>query len=138
MLDLDASLFVVFAVVWILLFVLKKLYFNPVTNLVSNRDSEVEDNLRISQDSLDNHEKNIAEIEQRLKKARAAAREIKGTFVSEAQSEKDKIVAEIARESRLRVGKAKEEIAGQLESLKQELEAESRVLSEKIEQRLLD
>jgi F0F1-type ATP synthase membrane subunit b/b' len=138
MLNLDVSLFVVFAIVWILLFILKKLYFNPVTDLISSRDNEVESNLKISQDSLDSHEKNIVEIEQKLKTARAAARETKGTFISEAQKEKDNIVAEMIRESRLRVDKANEELAAQLEGIKQELEAESEILSEKIEQRLLD
>jgi F0F1-type ATP synthase membrane subunit b/b' len=138
MLNLDVSLFVVFAIVWILLFILKKLYFTPVTNLVNSRDGEVESNLKVSQDALNNHENNIVEIEQRLKTARAAARETKGEFVSEAQKEKDKIVAEMVKESRLRVDKANEELAEQLESIKLELEAESKVLSEKIEQRLLD
>ena len=138
MLNLDISLFVVFAIVWILLFILNKLYFTPVTNLVNSRDNEVEGNLKVSQDALADHEKNIVEIEQRLKKARAAARATKGEFISEAQKEKDKIVAAMAKESRLRVDKANEELAEQLERIKQELEAESEILSEKIEQRLLD
>jgi F-type H+-transporting ATPase subunit b len=138
MLEIDASLFIVFAIVWILLFILKKLYFNPVRNIVSRRDNEVESNLKISQDAVENHEKNVAEIEQRLKAARAATRETKGKFVSEAQMEKDKIIADISRESRLRVDKAKEELAEQMQSLKRELAAESQILSDKIEQRLLN
>ena len=137
MLNLDVSLFVVFAIVWILLFILKKLYFNPVTSLVRSRDTEVESNLKISQDALDSHEKNIVEIEERLKKARAAARETKGRIISEAQREKEKIIAEIAKESRLSVDHAREELTEQLESLKKELEAESEILSEQIEKRLL-
>lgn len=138
MLDINASLLIVFAIVWILLIILKKLYFNPVRNLVSDRDNEVEDNLKFSQDALDNHDKNVVEIEQRLKTARAAGRVTKGKFVSEAQGEKERIVAEMAKESRKSVNKAKEELSDQLESIKQELEAESQMLSEQIEQRLLD
>ncbi|MFC2165336.1 hypothetical protein ACFLT2_10110 [Acidobacteriota bacterium] len=138
MLNIDGSLFVVFAIVWILLVILKKLYFKPVKTVVDSRDNEVEGNLKFSQDALDSHEKNIVEIEQKLKAARAAARATKLNFVSEAQKEKEKIVAEMAKESRLRVNEAKEELEDQLESLKQELEAESKILSVKIEQRLLD
>lgn len=138
MLEIDGSLFVVFAIVWILLAVLKKLYFKPVKSIVDTRNNEVEGNLKISQDALENHEKNIAEIEQKLKAARAAARVTKLNFISEAQKEKEKIVAEMAKESRMRVNKAKEELDAQLESLKQELEAESKILSVKIEKRLLD
>jgi F0F1-type ATP synthase membrane subunit b/b' len=138
MLEIDASFLIVFAILWILLVILKKLYFNPVTSLVRSRDSEVESNLKLSQEALDDHEKNIVEVEQSLKSARAAARVTKGKFVAEAQEEKEKIVAEMADESRKSVNKAKEELAEQLESIKQELEAESQVLSEKIEQRLLD
>jgi len=138
MLDIDASLFVVFAIVWILLFILRRLYFNPVTNLVSSRDNEVESNLKVRQDALGSYEKNIGEIEQNLKTARAAARETKGRFVSEAQKEKEKLVSSMVKESRLRVDKAKGELAAQLERMKQELETESKILSEKIEQRLLD
>jgi len=138
MLDIDASLFVVFAIIWILLAILKKLYFNPVTNLVDSRDNEVEGNLKVSQDALEKHGKNIIDIEQKLKTARAAARETKGKFISEAQKEKEKIVAEISQESRARMNEVKNELDEQMESLKQELEAESEILSEKIEQRLLD
>lgn len=138
MLDIDASLFVVFAIIWILLAILKKLYFNPVTNLVDSRDSEVEGNLKVGQDALEKHGKNIVDIEQRLKTARAAARETRGRFVSEAQREKEKIIAEISQESRVRMNEAKSELDEQIESLKQELETESEILSEKIEQRLLD
>ena len=138
MLDIDGSLFVVFAIVWILLAILKKLYFKPVKTIVDSRDNEVEGNLKISREALDNHEKNIVEIEQKLKEARAAARETRLNFVSEAQKEKDKIVAEMAKESRVRVNKAKEELVDQIERLKQELMAESKILSEKIEQRLLN
>lgn len=138
MLDIDGSLIVVFAIVWILLFILKRLYFNPVTNLVNNRDKELESNLKISRDALDSHDHNISEIEQKLKQAQAAARETKGRFVSEGQREKEKIIAEMAREARLRIEKAREELDEQLESLKQEIEVESETLSEKIEQRLLN
>ncbi len=138
MLDIDGSLLVVFAIVWILLVILKKLYFKPVTNIVDSRDNEVDGNLRVSQDALCNHEKNIVEIEQKLKRARAAARETKVRFVSGAQKEKEEIVAEISKESRLRVDKAKDELEDQIESLKQELDAESKILSVKIEQRLLE
>ncbi len=138
MLDIDASLFVVFAIIWILLAILKKLYFNPVTNLVDSRDSEVDGNLKVSQDALEKHGKNIIDIEQRLKTARAAAREIRGRFISEAQKEKEKIVADISQGSRVRMNEAKSELDEQMESLKRELEAESEILSEKIEQRLLD
>jgi F-type H+-transporting ATPase subunit b len=138
MLNIDVSLLVVFAIVWILLFFLKKLYFNPVTNLVDSRDNEVDNNLKVSRDALDSHDKNIEEIEQKLKAARAAARERKGTFLSEGQEEKEKIVAAMARESRMRVDKIREELEEQVESIKHDLEAESQNLSEIIEQRLLD
>jgi F-type H+-transporting ATPase subunit b len=138
MLDIDGSLFVVFAIVWILLAILNKLYFKPVKTIVDRRNNEIEGNLKACRETLDDHEKNIVEIEQKLKEARVSARETKSNFISEAQKEKERIVAEMANESRMRVSKAKEELAGQIERIKQELMAESKILSERIEQRLLD
>ena len=138
MLNIDGSLLVVFAIVWILLFILKKVYFNPVTDLVDSRDSEVENNLKVSREALESHDKNIAAIEEQLKKAKVAARKTKDRFISEGQKEKENIVAEMARESRLKLEKARDELEEQIESIKENLGAESEILSEKIAQRLLD
>ena len=73
MLDLDISLFVVFAIVWILLFVLKKIFFNPLQKVRAERDALINQNKSSAAKSQENYEKTLAEIEEQMKKARLDA-----------------------------------------------------------------
>jgi len=137
MLKIDLSLLVVFAIVWILLAFLKKVLFNPLTEIMDSRNSTVQNNLHTADEAADAQEKILQEIEGKLKAARTATREIKEGFVTEALKKKEEMMAEISRDCRRQVDEARKQLEEQMEDLKRELELESSMLSEKIEQRLL-
>ena len=137
MLSLDANLVIVFAIVWILLVILKKVLFNPLRRLMDNRSKEVQGDLEACQEAAAAQEKTIREIEERLKAARISTRKTHEKFVSEALKEKERMSGEVARECRAKVDEAKRQLKEQMEDLKKALALESALLAEKIEQRLL-
>jgi F0F1-type ATP synthase membrane subunit b/b' len=138
MLAVDATLLIVFFIVWILLFVLKKVFFNPLRNLMSGREKNIESNLKASEEAKTQFEMNIQKIEDSLKAARLAAKETQEKFTTDALMEKDKMLSEIGRECRAKVDEAKEQLEKKVDELKKDLASESQILSEKIEKRLLD
>ena len=66
-----------------------------------------------------------------------AARETQEQFTADALWEKDRMLSEIAQECRAKVNEVKEQLEKKVEDLKKDLASESKILSEKIEQRLL-
>jgi F-type H+-transporting ATPase subunit b len=137
MLSIDMSLIVIFMIVWVLVGVLSKVYYNPVRKIMSKRDTEIEQNKRASQEALDRYETALQKIEQDMKSAKAAARSIREGLEKEAQKEKERMLQEISQECRSQVEKAKKELQEQTMSLKKELEPQSKHLAERIEKKIL-
>jgi F-type H+-transporting ATPase subunit b len=137
MLSIDPSLLVVFLIVWILLFVLKKIFFKPLTKVMEKRNTEIGDNQRNTEAANNDYEQIVQKIEEDLKSAREAARKSKIKLQSEALKEKEQILAEISKESRGQVQDAKEKLEKKIEVLKKDLESQSDVFAKKIEKRLL-
>lgn len=137
MLSVDVGLVVIFVIVWILVFVLNKVYFRPVRRIMGKRDSGVEQDQSAAQEALEKYEKNLARIEKELRSAKLTGRDTREKFEREAQREKEKILAEVSRECRAQVEEAKKELSEKVDLLKKELEPQGRDLAEKIEKRLL-
>jgi F0F1-type ATP synthase membrane subunit b/b' len=137
MLAVDATLLIVFFIVWILLFVLKKIFFNPLRNILAGREKNIENNIRAFEEAKTQYETNLQKIEDRLKIARLAANETQGKFATEALMEKERMLLEIGQECRAKVNEAKEQLEKKVDELKKDLASESKILSEKIEKRLL-
>jgi F0F1-type ATP synthase membrane subunit b/b' len=138
MLAVDATLLIVFFIVWILLFLLKKVFFNPIRNIMARRDETIGSDLKATEDAKIHYETNIRKIEDSLKAARLAAKEKQEQFTADALKEKERMLSEIGQECRAKIDEAKEQLEKKVEELKKDLAAESQVLSEKIEKRLLD
>lgn len=137
MLAIDATALIVFFIVWILLIVLKKVFFNPLRTILSRREESIQSNLKACQEAAARYEENIRTIEESLKAARISAKETQEQFTAEALKEKERMLTEIAQECRAKVEEAKDKLKNQIEDFKKELASESKALSEKIEQRLL-
>ena len=137
MLSIDVSLIVIFIIVWILVGVLTKVYYNPVRKIMGKRSSEIEQNKGASQEALEEYEGILQKIEEDLKKAKATARATRERFEREAINEKVKMLEEINQECRSQVEKAKKELDEKVRNLKKELEPQSQQLAERIEKRLL-
>ena len=137
MLAVDATLLIVFFIVWILLFTLKKVFFKPFRNIMADREENIERNLKAREEAKTQYETNIHKVEDSIKAARLAAKETQEQFTAEALREKEQILLEIGQECRAKVNEAKEQLEKKVEELKKDLVSESKVLSEKIEERLI-
>lgn len=137
MLSIDMSLIVIFGIVWILVGVLSKVYYNPVRKVMRKRNTEIEQNRRASQEAHDRTESALQKIEEDMKSAKAAARLTREKFEKEALKEKERMIQEISQECRSQVAKAKVELEEKTESLKKQLEPQSKHLAERIEKKIL-
>ena len=138
MLSLDANLVIVFAVVWILVFVLSKLFFNPVRRVRDQRESGITADRQARQQALDSYERSLAEIEASLKDAKAAAESARSLLEQEALKEKSKLLAEVSAECRRQVEQARADLELVTRELQGSLERDASNLAEQIEKKLLN
>lgn len=137
MLSIDSSLFVVFIVVWILVVLLTKYFFNPLQKVMEKRDAEVKQNIQITQRILEDYERTIQEIEEAIQAAKVTSSAIREKFEKETLKEKELMLAEISLECRSKVEEAKIHLDSQLEKLKKEFQSQSRDFADQIVRRLL-
>jgi F0F1-type ATP synthase membrane subunit b/b' len=137
MLDLDISLFVIFAIVWILLFVLKKIYFNPLQKVRAEREGLINQDKKSAAKSHEDYESTLAEIEEQMKKARMDAMASRSSFEKDAQIKREELLADVSKESKKMVEKGKADLEEQMKVLFREMETKSEILAENIEKRLL-
>jgi F-type H+-transporting ATPase subunit b len=138
MIDIDASFIAIFIIVWIMVFVLSRLFFNPLRKIMEEREAKVKGRQEAFQESTEVYEKTVCEIEERLKSARILSEQTKDNFKHEALQERERLLEEISTEYRSQVEKAQEKLEKQTTSLRRELSAEAKLLAERIEQKLLE
>jgi F0F1-type ATP synthase membrane subunit b/b' len=138
MISLDGNVIVVFFVVWILLFVLTRLFFNPVRRVREAREKVIRDNKDAFENALDSYNGKAREVDQALKEARAAAESARASLEADAQKEKSHLIAEINAECRRQVEQAKADLDASVRGLKQKLESEAAGLAEQIEKKFLN
>jgi len=137
MLSLDANLIVVFLIVWGLILVLSKLFFNPVRRVRNGRDSAILENRKSGRQALDSYDQSIREIETALKQAKAAAETARAYLADEALKEKARMISTVSAECKNQVETARSDLDRTVRELKEKLEAEASALAERIEKKLL-
>lgn len=137
MLQIDATAIVVFAVVWILVLVLGRIFFKPMGRILDARAGRIARDQAAASEALEAYGRDLRRIEEGLKEARAAADGIREKAELEALKEKSRLVREVQAEGRAEVEKAKEELAREVEALKAELESRAGEFAEKIEKRIM-
>ena len=137
MLSLDANLVVVFAVVWILVFVLSKIFFNPVRRMRDRRESGIAADRSARQRALESYEKSVAQIESALRDARAAAESARSRLEQDAMREKGKLLTEVSAECRHQVEPARIDLERTTRELQGGLARQASDLAEQIEKKLL-
>ncbi|MDP2914000.1 MAG: ATP synthase F0 subunit B [Candidatus Aminicenantes bacterium] len=138
MLQIDATFLVIFAIIWILLFVLTRIFWNPMTRLVKDREAQVEGDQASARKGLKEYEQSLQTIEATLKSARLAAEKVRGDLEAEALKEKSRILAEAGAASKTEIEKAKAALEAEITRLKRELGSEAGRLAVEIEKRLLN
>ena len=137
MLQIDPSIILVFAIVWILVLVLTKTVFNPIRRVMRDRDEGIRADREAGEQAEREYTDGLQKIEDDVKKARAAAYTIQDSLEKAALKEKEALLAEVSQECRVQVGEARKELQKQVQDLKSDLEKESGRLAEKIEEKLL-
>ncbi len=138
MLSLDANLLIVFAVVWILVFLLSKLFFNPVRRVRDRREGDIMADRKARQLALENYETGLADIESSLKEAKAAAESARNRLEQEALGEKSRLLAEVSAECRRQVEQARAELESVTREMQSRLEKDASSLAEQIEKKFLN
>lgn len=137
MLSVDISLIAVFIIVWILVVVLTKKFFNPVRREIDRRDRDISQNREASEKARSEYEQTIHKIEKDIKQAKETAHTLQERFEKEAQQEKERILSDVSKNCRAQVNEAKKELEKQMNKLMMELEADGESIAEKIEKRLI-
>jgi F-type H+-transporting ATPase subunit b len=138
MLKIDATALVVFAVVWILVLVLTRIFFKPMLRILDERAARIARDKAAAAGSEEAYEKDLRRIEEGMKEARAAADAARSAAETEALKEKSRLVREVQAEGRAEVEKAKAELQLEMETLKKELEKRTAEIAESIEKKVLD
>jgi F-type H+-transporting ATPase subunit b len=138
MIEIDASFIAIFIIVWILVFVLSRVFFNPLRKIMKEREDKVKGRQEAFRESTEVYEKTVNEIEERLKSARILSEQTKDNIQHEALKERERMLEDISTEYRSQVEKAQEKLEKQTTSLRRELGAEAELLAERIEQKLLE
>lgn len=138
MLQIDGTFLVVFAIIWILLFVLKRVFWSPMAGLVRDREATVEGDRTAARNGLDEYEQGLRKIEATLKSARLAAEKTREDLEAAAVKEKSRILAEAGALAKAEIEKARAALEGEIVRLKGELGSEAVRLAGEIEKRLLN
>ncbi len=137
MLDIDISLVVIFAMVWLLLVVLKKVFFNPLQKVRAERDALINQNKMAAAKSQEDYEQTLSEIEEQIKKTRMDAVASRNALEKDAQEKREELIADVSKESKKMVEKGKADLEEQMKILFKEMEAKSETFAKNIEKRLL-
>ncbi len=137
MLQIDPSIILVIAIVWVLVLVLTKTVFNPIRRVMRDRDEGLATDREAGERAEQEYTSSLQQIEEDVKKARAAAYAIQDSLEKEALIEKEKMLAEVSKECRAQVDEARHELQKQVKDLKSDLKQESARMAEKIEEKLL-
>ena len=104
---------------------------------MTGRETKIQKNQESRDKAINTYEQNMSEIEENLRAAKAISDKTREELEKEALQEKNRLVEEISTECRSQVEKAKKQLKNQIKSSKKELESETDVLAEMIEERLL-
>jgi F-type H+-transporting ATPase subunit b len=137
MLQIDLTVFVTFFIVWILVFVLTRLFWRPMMKVIDDRKAQLqsdEESARANSASVDD---GFRRIDASLKAARIAADRAREEIEVDALKEKSRLLAEVGAAAKHQTDQAKAELRDELALLRAELEGQAGELALKIEARLL-
>jgi F-type H+-transporting ATPase subunit b len=137
MLSINATALIVFAIVWILVIVLTRVFFKPILRILDERAARIARDKAGADGALKAYEDDLKRIEEGLKEARAAADGIRSAAETEALKDKSRLVREVQAEGRAEVEKAKAELRRETETLKSDLDKRTEEIAATIEKRVL-
>lgn len=137
MLEINGTLLVTFVIVWILVIVLTRVFFRPLQKVRSDRAAKLFDDREASRRALDENARDLRDVDNALKAARAQAARIRDELEVEAFKEKSRLLAEVGQAAKAEIEKAGQEMSRELDGLKADLASRAGDLADRIERRLL-
>jgi F-type H+-transporting ATPase subunit b len=107
MLSINATVLIVFAIVWILVLILTRIFFKPILRILDERAARIAKDKEAAEGARQAYEADLKRIEDGLKEARTAADSIRNAAEAEALKDKSRLVREVQTEGRAEVEKAK-------------------------------
>lgn len=138
MLSIDASLIVIFILVWILVLVLSRVFFKPVAKAMRERETRLAKDKDETRRALEAYAEDLKRIEDELREARLEAARRRESAAEGSTREKARLLQKVNAERRAQVEKARAELQAEVERLKKELEAGTDDLAGEVERRLLN
>ncbi len=138
MLDINVTVLIVFALVWILVLILSRVFFKPLSRLRREREARLAGDREETRRTLETYQKEVRAVEESLAAARAEAARLREEAEGEALKEKARLLQEVADERRAQVEKARQELAVEVERLKKELDAKTAELAGELERKVLN
>ena len=138
MLQIDASFLVTFALVWLLVVVLIRVFWKPIRKVMDERRNRLEADRAAAQTSLDEVARGLQEVDRAIRSARIEAERLRADVEGEALREKSRLVAEAGAAAKAEMDRARAELAAEVGRLKDELRAQAGPLAEAIEKKLLE
>jgi F-type H+-transporting ATPase subunit b len=137
MLSINGTVLIVFAIVWILVLILTRIFFKPILRILDERAARIAKDKEAAEGARGAYEADLKRIEDGLKEARAAADSIRSAAEAEALKGKSQLVREVQAEGRAEVEKAKAELLRETEALKKDLDQRTEEIAGTIEKRIL-
>ncbi len=137
MLQIDATALIVFAVVWVLVIVLTRLFFKPILRVLDERATRIARDKAGADGALKAYEDDLKRIEEGLKEARAAADGLRTAAETEALKDRTRLVREVRAEGRAEVERAKAELRREMDAVKSDLDRRTEEIAAAIEKRIL-
>ena len=138
MISVDASFIAVSFIVWALVLLLTKVFFNPMRKILEERRVRIKTNHQEAEQNIKKFEEIALQIDEKLKAARAKSKALSEKLEREAWEEKQRILDEMNKICQSQVEAAKVKLKKQVENIKKQLEAKSKDLALKVEKKLLN
>ena len=134
MLDLNSSIFVVIALVWIIMIILDRVYFKPVKDVIDQREGKI----ALESEKIDKMTQEIEEktgsIEHILKEAKWDAAGIKEQIIKEGEEIRERIIINTRVESKKMFADKMKELEQEIFAAEEKLEKEIDLFSQKIKE----
>lgn len=138
MLNIDLTFLVIFFLVWILVFILSRVFWKPMVRTIEERSARIKGDQTAAQASLTTYEQSLEAIGKTIKSAKKDAERVRAELEVEALKEKSRLLAEVGAASKDEIDRARAKLQEEISRLKADLQTEAERLSERIEERLLN
>jgi len=135
--DFDATLPLMAAQFLLLTWLLNRLFFKPLTNVLDERAEYIRKNLNEAKENAKKSEELVQKFEEQLKEVRRESQEMIAQAQAEAQEEAAKNVAQAQQEVQAQREQAAAEITAQKQEALQSLESQVDSLSREILEKLV-